>query len=46
MGRSEADYKMRVDVLWAYMSRHGLPACPDALLDEALSDEADWTYLA
>ena len=33
-------------MLWAFMSRHGLPARPDARLDEALSDFADWAYVA
>ena len=33
-------------MLWAFMSRHGLPSQPPSLLDEALSDYADWAYLA
>ena len=33
-------------MLWVFMSRHGLPARPDALLDEALSDYTGWAYLA
>ena len=33
-------------MLWAFMSRHGLPSRPATALDEALSDYSDWAYLA
>ena len=46
MGRSETSYRKRVDTLWAFMSKHGLPSQPPARMDEALSDYADWAYLA
>ena len=46
MGGSGADYKKRVDMLWAFMSKHGLESRRPCLLDEALSDYAGWAYLA
>ena len=45
MGRAEADYRRRVDLLWASMSKHGLEIRPASNLDARPSDYADWAYV-
>ncbi len=46
MGGSEPDYRRRLDMLWAFMARFRLERKPIAALDAAMSDYADFAYLA